>query len=351
MKHWYVVFLFASLAKVTTAHADCFADAANYQHVNPQILRAIAWQESHFRPDATHRNANGSIDYGMMQINSIHLRRLSQFGISHEQLMDPCASVYIAAWHLREKILKYGNTWEAVGSYHSETPLERDDYARRIRAIVERSSANVSPQPGEYSPASTAQPTASGDLPEDRKDVIRKAAALIGIPYRWGGNTPASGFDCSGLVRYVMKYSANILLPRTAAEMSREGVSLTRAELAPGDLVFFNTLGHAHSHVGIYVGQFLFVNAPSAGGTVRVDRLTDAYWSTRLDGIRRVMGQPQVAQSAQGAPLPVASRMEAGVSIGNEHLKWPSFPAEGGKDPITEAIARSDVWISRHSAN
>ncbi|MGF6851374.1 lytic transglycosylase domain-containing protein [Paraburkholderia sp. CI3] len=138
MKRLCIVVALACMGAAGTTHAECFADAAAYQHVNPQILRAIAWQESHFHPDATHRNANGSIDYGMMQINSIHLHRLAQYGISSTQLMDPCASVYIAAWHLRQKMLKYGNTWEAVGSYHSETPSERDDYARRIRTIVER---------------------------------------------------------------------------------------------------------------------------------------------------------------------------------------------------------------------
>jgi soluble lytic murein transglycosylase-like protein len=135
--HVYVAVL-ACVCTATTAHAECFTEAANYQHVNPQILRAIAWQESHFRSDALHRNANGSVDYGMMQINSIHLRRLSQYGISSTQLMDPCASVYVAAWHLRQKMLKYGNTWEAVGAYHSETPAERDDYAGKVRAIVDR---------------------------------------------------------------------------------------------------------------------------------------------------------------------------------------------------------------------
>jgi soluble lytic murein transglycosylase-like protein len=138
MKRLGLVAAMLFFAAAGSAHAECFADAANYQHVNPDILRAIAWQESHFRSDAMHRNANGSIDYGMMQINSIHLHRLSQYGISSRQLLDPCASVYIAAWHLRQKMIKYGNTWEAVGSYHSETPAERDDYARKIREIVAR---------------------------------------------------------------------------------------------------------------------------------------------------------------------------------------------------------------------
>jgi soluble lytic murein transglycosylase-like protein len=120
------------------ARADCFDTAAAYQKVNPMILRAIAWQESHNRPNALHKNANGSIDYGEMQINSIHLPALSRYGISREALMQPCKNVYVAAWHLRRQMNKYGNSWRAVGSYHSETPALRDQYARQIMTILSR---------------------------------------------------------------------------------------------------------------------------------------------------------------------------------------------------------------------
>jgi soluble lytic murein transglycosylase-like protein len=121
-----------------SARADCFDEAAGYQKVNPLILRAIAWQESHNRPDALHKNANGSTDYGLMQINSIHLATLSQYGISTGTLMEPCKNVYIAAWHLRQKMNKYGNTWQAVGAYHSETPSLRDQYSKQIAGILEK---------------------------------------------------------------------------------------------------------------------------------------------------------------------------------------------------------------------
>jgi soluble lytic murein transglycosylase-like protein len=120
------------------ARADCFDEAAQYQKVNPLILRAIAWQESHNHPDAVHKNANGSIDYGVMQINSIHLPTLSQYGISRATLMEPCKNVYIAAWHLRQKMNKYGNTWAAVGAYHSETPTLRNQYAQQIADILRK---------------------------------------------------------------------------------------------------------------------------------------------------------------------------------------------------------------------
>ncbi|WP_168793677.1 NlpC/P60 family protein [Paraburkholderia aromaticivorans] len=123
-----------------------------------------------------------------------------------------------------------------------------------------------------------------------REEISIQAMSLVGIPYRWGGNTPDSGFDCSGLVRYVVSRAASVNLPRTTADMSGRGESIEPEEIAPGDLIFFNTTGRAHSHVGIYVGKLRFVNAPSTGGTVRLDYLTNPYWAKRFDGIRRVAG-------------------------------------------------------------
>jgi NlpC/P60 family len=121
-----------------------------------------------------------------------------------------------------------------------------------------------------------------------REEISIQAMALVGVPYRWGGNTPEAGFDCSGLVRYVVDRAASVNLPRTTADMSVRGESVEPDEVAPGDLIFFNTTGRPHSHVGIYVGKLRFVNAPSTGGTVRLDYLTNPYWAKRFDGIRRV---------------------------------------------------------------
>ncbi|MDQ7980291.1 lytic transglycosylase domain-containing protein [Paraburkholderia sp. SARCC-3016] len=133
--------LFAMKPATARADSDCFSAAAAYQHVNPVVLRAIAWRESHGNANAIHRNANGSTDYGMMQINSIHLPTLSRYGLSAVDLMNPCANIFVAAWHLHKMIVKYGNTWAAIGAYHSETPAERDRYARAIQSIVWRIDA------------------------------------------------------------------------------------------------------------------------------------------------------------------------------------------------------------------
>ena len=121
-----------------------------------------------------------------------------------------------------------------------------------------------------------------------REEISIQAMSLVGIPYRWGGNTPDSGFDCSGLVKYVFARAARVDLPRTTADMSQRGETIDPDEIAAGDLVFFNTTGRPHSHVGIYVGKLRFVNAPSTGGTVRLDYLTNPYWAKHFDGIRRM---------------------------------------------------------------
>jgi hypothetical protein len=125
-------------AMSTSAYADCFDKAASWQHVNPFVLRAIAWQESHYHPDAKNNNSNGSVDYGLMQINTIHLPTLARYGIDKGALMSPCKNVYIAAWLLRQQINKYGNTWAAVGAYHSSTPALRNQYAHQIADILRR---------------------------------------------------------------------------------------------------------------------------------------------------------------------------------------------------------------------
>lgn len=118
------------------AHADCIDDAARYQQVHPYVLRAIAYQESQMHPDITHINTNRTTDYGVMGINSVHLPELSGFDIQAEQLLDPCINAYVGAWYLRRKMEKYGNTWQAVAAYHSETPDIGAAYAIRIQSLL-----------------------------------------------------------------------------------------------------------------------------------------------------------------------------------------------------------------------
>ncbi|MEX3547907.1 MAG: C40 family peptidase [Burkholderia sp.] len=119
-------------------------------------------------------------------------------------------------------------------------------------------------------------------------DVVVDALNMIGVRYRWGGNSPDSGLDCSGFVRYVFHDTLGMSLPRRAEEMSRVGEKIRMSELKPGDLVFFNTMRRTFSHVGIYIGDNKFVHSPSTGSTIRVDDLDSSYWEKRFTGARRL---------------------------------------------------------------
>lgn len=120
------------------------------------------------------------------------------------------------------------------------------------------------------------------------KNVLQKALALLGTPYRWGGTDPDKGFDCSGLVGYVFRNALGIELPRVSRDMAKNGELITdRAKLAAGDLVFFGRKGRVN-HVGIYVGDGRFVHAPSRGKDVTVSSLEQGYWSGRFMQARRV---------------------------------------------------------------
>lgn len=130
------------------------------------------------------------------------------------------------------------------------------------------------------------------DLSHRASGLTMRAMGLIGIRYKYGGNAPESGLDCSGLVRYVFQEVRGTQLPRTSEEISRVGQHIDSRDLQPGDLVFYNTLKRGFSHVGIYLGDNKFVHAPSSGGQVRVESMEVGYWKKRFDGARRIL-QPE----------------------------------------------------------
>ncbi len=121
------------------------------------------------------------------------------------------------------------------------------------------------------------------------QDLILKGLELVGINYRRGGTNPEQGLDCSGYVQVVFKEAIGKLLPRTAREQSQVGDAIDRNELKPGDLVFFNTMRHAFSHVGIYLGDNHFVHAPRTGTEIRVENMNQSYWVKRYNGARRIL--------------------------------------------------------------
>ena len=115
-----------------------------------------------------------------------------------------------------------------------------------------------------------------------------QALSQLGIRYRWGGKSPETGFDCSGLIVYSAQRSLGLKLPPRSDDIAKFGDSVKKNDLKVGDLVFFNTLGTRYSHVGVYLGQNKFVHAPTRGSVVRVEDMTLRYWTARYTGARRL---------------------------------------------------------------
>lgn len=133
-------------------------------------------------------------------------------------------------------------------------------------------------------------PNAAGAPVDRMSELVVAAMGAIGVPYRRGGNTYNSGFDCSGFVRAVYDQTLGLVLPRQAAQQAAATHEIERNDLLPGDLVFFNTLRRTFSHVGIYVGDHKFIHSPKPGAAVRIEDMRVNYWSRRFDGARRVAG-------------------------------------------------------------
>lgn len=162
-------------------------------------------------------------------------------------------------------------------------PMRRTWIIIALLALLPLSAhAEESAEPPSFSAAS------NDSVLGQAQEVALRALSFIGVRYKWGGSSPDSGFDCSGLIRYVFGQVTGKSLPGNAKEISQVGESIDRSELRPGDLVFFNTLRRPFSHVGIYLGESRFVHAPSRGGKVEIVDMTERYWQTRYDGARRL---------------------------------------------------------------
>lgn len=135
---------------------------------------------------------------------------------------------------------------------------------------------------------------------ERTSDLVGNAMGFLGVPYRRGGNSAESGFDCSGFVKAMYEQTVGLILPRKAVQQAAATLKIARTDLQPGDLVFFNTMRHAFSHVGIYIGEGKFIHSPKPGAEVRIESLSIAYWSRRFNGARRVATPESTPAPAQG---------------------------------------------------
>ncbi len=173
-----------------------------------------------------------------------------------------------------------------------------------INAAYAQSDTTVIPpdEPGRLSfePNLLTRIAAVSDQVEEKANtLVTHAMGFLGVRYRRGGSSEATGFDCSGFVRAVYDQTAGLILPRSSYGQAAVAEKIDKTDMKPGDLVFFNTMRHAFSHVGIYVGDGKFIHSPRTGGVVRVESLSLPYWARRFDGARRV---PVEATAANSTP-------------------------------------------------
>ncbi|QDZ30566.1 NlpC/P60 family protein [Noviherbaspirillum sp. UKPF54] len=157
-----------------------------------------------------------------------------------------------------------------------------------VAAVACLSGMAFGAEPQSTEPVPATALTKLHNLTSRASELAIQAMGMIGIRYKYGGDAPESGLDCSGLVRYVFKQVWGKDLPRTSEQISHVGQHVDTNDLRPGDLVFYNTLRRGFSHVGIYLGDNKFIHAPSSGGQVRIESMDLSYWKQRFNGARRI---------------------------------------------------------------
>ena len=181
-------------------------------------------------------------------------------------------------------------------------------------------------------------PHDTGPMSAERAEALLQTLLTLGVDYRYGGRTTATGFDCSGLVAHVFEEAYGIRLPRTSLGQSEVGRAVALQDLEPGDLVFYDTLGRPYSHVGIYIGEGKFVHAPKTGQAVRVESLKTSYWTKRFNGARRIPASkrgerdllPWQFKHALGERVPARIRLVRTRLVGaDQHLEHVAYPSAG----------------------
>jgi len=176
----------------------------------------------------------------------------------------------------------------SVGAHAAPPATAEDDFGRLVadKALIER-----------LDQVRHTVVDRAGTVAERASGLVVSAMGFLGVPYRRGGQSAETGFDCSGFVKAIYEQTLGQILPRRANEQAAATQPIDKKDLQPGDLVFFNTMRRAFSHVGIYVGEGKFIHAPKPGAQVRVEDMGGSYWVRRFDGARRVVA-PSATQPA-----------------------------------------------------
>ena len=177
-----------------------------------------------------------------------------------------------------------------------------------------------------------------------------RSLGLLGIDYKWGGNTPEEGMDCSGFIRYVFRDALGLALPRRSEDISAFGDPVERENLIAGDLVFFNTMGRPFSHVGLYIGNQQFIHAPSTGNVIRVDSIRVNYWARRYDGARRITAaNASAGLDTDGLRRLIESRSAVAVSAPDAKTAKPKATSKPA-NAVGSQIALSPFYVSSRAA-
>ena len=225
----------------------------------------------------------------------------------------------------------------AAGAQAAPEGTAADPIAKLLadRGLGDPDKVPAAVPPSEYAFVQTMRDKAS--------DMVLSAMNFLGVRYRRGGNSAEEGFDCSGFTRYVFENSLGLVLPRRADQQAGLAglLHVKRDDLRPGDLVFFNTMRHAFSHVGIYIGDGRFIHAPRSGSQVRIEDMREAYWTKRYNGARRAESEVGGTLAAI-VPLSSAAAQPLGPGVAPPSAAVSALPATtSAPQPSATAAARS----------